>query len=380
MLTKLAKAFSLLRQEVTTLKGDVQRIEKVRPVVKHGKDGVSPDPDEIVSAVLEKIPTPKDGVSPDPHAVAEAAAKLIPEPKPGRDAVPPSVRDVADVVLAKIEKPKDGVSPDPKAIAEAAAKLLPVPKDGVSPTAEEVAKKMPNPQRGKTGARGKNGVSVTDVQLSNNELFVFLDGKKKKAGTVKVPAASTPFNPGNAGGGGSARGAAREPVSGKSTVERLITAQSLDNQQPTAVDTPLQVEFGGSSGVITDPVSLDLDGTLNINEKDSYDVRYSVQYGRIGGGGTSWIYFRLMLSVDGLTFNQAGRSVLAKLDNANSDIPYQTVISDELEAGWKIRVEVMRGSEGNDSGGLMSDAPVEGTWSPAPSAEIVVSRRVWEQT
>ena len=209
MLTKLAKAFALLSQDYSALKGDVQRLEKVRPVVKHGKDGVSPDPEEIVSAVLERIPAPKDGVSPDPQAIAEAAAKLVPEAKPGRDAIPPTARDVADVVLAQIEKPKDGVSPDPKAIAAEAAKLIPAPKDGVSPTPESVAKKMPNPQRGKTGAPGKNGVSVTDVQLNDNELFVFLDGKKNSAGKIKLPAVTAPFRPGGEGGGGGAAGGAR---------------------------------------------------------------------------------------------------------------------------------------------------------------------------
>jgi hypothetical protein len=55
MLAKLGQAFNLLRKEVNALRGDVQRVEKVRQVVKHGKDGVSPDPDEIVSAVLGKI-------------------------------------------------------------------------------------------------------------------------------------------------------------------------------------------------------------------------------------------------------------------------------------------------------------------------------------
>ena len=113
MLTKLARAFSLLRQDLTALKGDVQRLEKVRQVVKNGVDGVSPDPEEIVSAVLERIPAPKDGVSPDPQAIAEAAAKLIPEAKPGRDAIAPTVRDIADVVLAKIEKAEGRHKPGP---------------------------------------------------------------------------------------------------------------------------------------------------------------------------------------------------------------------------------------------------------------------------
>jgi hypothetical protein len=148
------------------------------------------------------MPAAIDGISPDPQAIAELAAKLIPEATPGRDAIPPTVRDVADVVLAQIKKPEDGISPDPVAIAAEAAKLIRVPKDGVAPTAEAVARSMPTPQRGKTGAPGKNGVSVTNVQLKDNELFVYLDGKKKSAGTIKLPAMTAPFRPGGESGGG----------------------------------------------------------------------------------------------------------------------------------------------------------------------------------
>jgi hypothetical protein len=206
MLAKLAQAFKILREDFSSLKGDFQRLEKVRPIVTHGKDGLSPKIEDIVAAVLESMPAAIDGISPDPQAIAELAAKLIPEATPGRDAIPPTVRDVADVVLAQIKKPADGISPDPAIIAAQAAKLIKVPKDGVSPTPEAVARAMPTPQRGKTGAPGKNGVSITDVKLTNNELFVFLDGKKKSAGTVKLPAVTAPFRPGaDSGGGGGAR-------------------------------------------------------------------------------------------------------------------------------------------------------------------------------
>jgi hypothetical protein len=205
VLAKLVKSFGLLRQDFAALKTDFKRLEQVRQVVKNGKDGVSPDLEKIVISVLERIPPAKDGVSPDINAIVEAAAKLIPEPKAGRDAVAPSIRDIADVVLANIEKPKDGVSPDPKVLAAAAARLIRVPKDGESPTPEAVAARLPTPKR---GPPGKDGVSVTDVKLTNNELFVFLDGKKKSAGKIKVPDAkaptttASPFSPGGGGGGG----------------------------------------------------------------------------------------------------------------------------------------------------------------------------------
>ena len=56
MLTKLAKAFSLLRQDLTALKGDVQRIEKVRQVVENGVDDVSPGPQVIAEeATTQRI-------------------------------------------------------------------------------------------------------------------------------------------------------------------------------------------------------------------------------------------------------------------------------------------------------------------------------------
>ena len=217
MLPKLAKALIIAIRDINDLKVDVKRIEESRQAVADGKsgvildpiviaeaaarlipepkpgrdaipptirdvadvvlaqmekpkDGLSPDPKVIATAAAKLIRVPKDGLSPDPKFIAEAAAKLIPEPKPGRDAIPPTIKEVADVVLAQMEKPKDGLSPDPKVIATAAAKLIRVPK---------------------------NKVSVTDVELNNNELFVFRNGIKSSAGKVRIPKA--PFSPGGGG-------------------------------------------------------------------------------------------------------------------------------------------------------------------------------------
>lgn len=285
MLTKLAKAFGLLRQDLTALKGDVQRLEKVRPIVKHGKDGVSPDPDEIISAVLERIPAPKDGVSPDPQAIAEAAAKLVPEAKPGRDAIPPTVRDVADVVLAQIKKPKDGVSPDPKAIAAEAAKLIPAPKDGVSPTPEAVAKKMPNPQRGKTGAPGKDGVSVTDVQLNDNELFVFLDGKKNSAGKIKLPAVTAPFRPGGEGDGGGAR--TNPPFYDKQVVVRKAAQLSGELRSDVVYFLDGIIDFTGTGFSIDVPAGgLSLAGhSFDVSGLKCSDDNFTLFNSPVGGSG-----------------------------------------------------------------------------------------------
>lgn len=194
---KIAAAVKQLIEDNRELTARLERLEKVKPAVvngrdgKDGADGVSPEITDIVEAVVAQLPEPEKV---DTKAIVEDVVAQIPKPRDGRDAPTVNVSDVAAIVLAKIPKPKDG-------------------KDGRNgPDLETVVKRVKaqvqDGERGEQGPPvppgkpGKDGTSVTDVQLSNNDLFVFLDGKKKKAGSIKVPAASAPFNPGNVGGGG----------------------------------------------------------------------------------------------------------------------------------------------------------------------------------
>lgn len=193
---KIAAAAKQLIEDNRELTARLERLEKVKPAVvngrdgKDGKDGTSPAVEDIVAAVVAQLPEPEKV---DTKAIVDDVLAQIPKPRDGRDAPTVNVSDVAAIVLAKIPKPKDG-------------------KDGHNgPDLETVVKRVKaQVQDGKQGEQGppgppgkpgKDGTSVTDVQLNNNDLFVFLDGKKKKAGSIKVPAATAPFNPGNAGGG-----------------------------------------------------------------------------------------------------------------------------------------------------------------------------------
>lgn len=200
MLPKLVKALSTLCLDFKALKNDFLEFKSKAPTVINGKDGVSPDSNEIVRKVLKKMPVLKDG----------------------RDGESPAIRDVADVVLADIDARKDEGF-DINVIAAEAARLIPKSKDGVSPDIDEVAAKaaklvpksnydarqivksvldeVPTPKIGLAGPRGlkgERGVSVTDVQLNSNELFVFLDGRKKRVGKIKLPV--LPFSPGGGSG------------------------------------------------------------------------------------------------------------------------------------------------------------------------------------
>ena len=374
MIEKLARAFSKLRGEVQALS---QRIDSL-PEPKDGRDGVSPKAEDIAALVLEQIPTPKDGVSPKAEDIAALVLAQIPAPKdgaPGKDAQPPALADVAALVAAQMPKPENGK--DGKNGRD--GKDGKNGRDGRSPTATEVAAALPAPERGpqgKEGRPGKDGASVTDVRLDkNNTLFVWLDGVKKRVGRIDVPVPQF-----MGGGGGSPRPSPPQPVSGEVQYTEELRAVSDVDQNPVGTNNPLTVTFGPAQGGPSDPIQLDADGVITVNETGLYQVRFSAQYGRVGASGTSWLYFRTLIAFDGVNYVQVGRTVLVKLSNANEDLGTQNISTIQLQQGWKTKVEIMRGSEGNNSGGLIATVPAEGSWTPSYSAEATVQKIEWAQT
>lgn len=196
MLDKLTAAVKQLLTDNRDFSTRLERLEKVKPAVvngrdgKDGKDGVSPDIETIVAAVVNELPEPEKI---DTKAIVNDVLAQIPKPRDGRDAPAVNVSDVAAIVLAKIPTPKDGKDghngPDLETVVRRVKAQV---KDG---------KPGERGPKGDKGEPGKDGVSVTDVQLKNNELFVWLDGVKRAVGKIKMPAVTAPFSPGNGGGG-----------------------------------------------------------------------------------------------------------------------------------------------------------------------------------
>lgn len=219
---KITEAVTKLIGDTRDLAARLGRLEKVKPVTtkgRDGKDGKSPDVKEIVDAVLSQIPAPKDGKSPDPKAVVADVLAIMPKPKDGRDAPIVNVSDVAAIVLAKIPKPKDGTNgPD---LGTVLRQIRAQVKDG------ERGERGP---QGPKGPKGKDGASVTDMNFDERtgELSVFIDGKKKVIGKKKFLALQAPFDPGNVGGGGSARNVRVDPVIDVSSEIDLPTPQLRD--------------------------------------------------------------------------------------------------------------------------------------------------------
>lgn len=149
----------------------------------------------------------------------------------------------------------------------------------------------------------------------------------------------------------------------------VLRGSSFNTQTPIGTDNPLQLEFGPPQNGPTDPVQSDALGNFTVNETGHYHLRLSAQYGRTGSGGTAWLYLRVL--VNGV---QAGVSVLAKVEAADSDFPYQAELTADLPAGAVFTVELWRGSEGTNAGGVFSITPAFAGANPNPSVDIIISQ------
>lgn len=190
MSNKLHEAFTRLISTNNDLKKRVSSLEENTPKVingVNGKDGEAPDVDAIIEAVVERVPEPEKL---DAQVIVADVLSRLPAPRDGRDAEQVNVSDLAAIILPKMPKPKNGKDG----------------KDGLSAIGEIGAQGEKGldgqdgkqGENGKDGTDGKDGISITDVKLKNNELFVYLDGIKKKVGSITLPKPST-FFPGSSG-------------------------------------------------------------------------------------------------------------------------------------------------------------------------------------
>ncbi len=162
-------------------------------------------------------------------------------------------------------------------------------------------------------------------------------------------------------------------VYGAKIDKRLILATaSLSTQGPVAVDTPHQILFG-TSNIVTPEMDYDTSGTYTIKEDGDYEFLLTLQYGRTGAGGTSWLYARFL--INGAA---ASLSALGKLDSSENDFPIQFVFDVPAVAGQVLTWEILRGSEGTNAGELIATIPANPALFPVPSAGMAV--RVLEFT
>jgi hypothetical protein len=149
----------------------------------------------------------------------------------------------------------------------------------------------------------------------------------------------------------------------------LLAASSVaTSQQPVTTDTPLQVEFGPLQ--TTTDIDISAAGAITFKTAGKYIISPFFQYGRTGATGASILVNRYLRN--GV---QEGASLSAKLDSADTLVPWSSSIQFTAVANDVLTIEILRDSAGNDSGGLFALTPTIG-WNTAPCAAIQIYKAV----
>ena len=149
----------------------------------------------------------------------------------------------------------------------------------------------------------------------------------------------------------------------------LLSSSSTSNQEPSGLDTVLQVTFGAASGSASDPVQLAADGTITFNEAGLYLFNGFGNFERQGSsGGVSVTLFRALING-----SQVGVIKAVELDSTGVMIPYEVTTPIQASAADTLTWEILRDSSGVDQGGLYTHTNLS-AWDDVPSASINIYR------
>ena len=153
----------------------------------------------------------------------------------------------------------------------------------------------------------------------------------------------------------------------------LAGASIAAAQLPTALDTPLQVEFGPAQSA--PGVSLSAAGALTITEPGDYLINLFFRFGRVTSAGLAVVLNRLL--VNGV---QILNSTGYKLPSNDFVFPFSATIPLTVTTVPAVFTsQILRDSAGVNEGGLYRLDPTVVAWNSAPTATISVSKYVGEE-
>lgn len=159
---------------------------------------------------------------------------------------------------------------------------------------------------------------------------------------------------------------------GSTGPDEVLSAESFIAQIPTALDTPLQIEFGPAQS--NSVIDVDVNGEFIFHQVGIFLVKSVFNFTRTNSQGESYFFIRLL--VNG---SQQGNA-LAVLQT-DDDITIPIIVETLIEIipaliGVPFTLECMRdgqGGSGADSGQLSGLTSTQG-WGSTPSARITISR------
>ena len=160
---------------------------------------------------------------------------------------------------------------------------------------------------------------------------------------------------------------ANKPTS--SGYQAKLSAFSGVNQNPSAVDTPLQITFG--SAQTTSDVSISSAGVITFNTSGNYLIDIFLRFGRSTSTGNAIVLNRILKN--GAQILNSNGVILSA---ATQTIPFSAAIPLTMSAGDTITMQVARDSAGTNDGGLFVVSPTIAGWNIVPSATVVVNKFV----
>ena len=145
----------------------------------------------------------------------------------------------------------------------------------------------------------------------------------------------------------------------------LVATSTATSQEPTALDTPIQVEFGALQS--TTDIDISAVGAITFKTAGKYIISPFFQYGRVGSAGISILLNRYLRN--GV---QEGNTLAAKVDDADTLVPWSSSIQFTAVANDVLTIELMRDGAGTNAGGLFNINPTPAGWANAPCAAIQI--------
>lgn len=145
----------------------------------------------------------------------------------------------------------------------------------------------------------------------------------------------------------------------------MYGASTASSQNPSAVDTPLTIEFGAAQS-LTD-VSLASTGVMTFLTAGQYLVETSLRVSRTAASGTVKLFIRALYN---------GSQILASSNTTMNDlaatIPVTYTVLVDAAVNDTLKFEILRDSTGLNNGGLKQDVPTLAGWNASPSSNMTV--------
>lgn len=153
------------------------------------------------------------------------------------------------------------------------------------------------------------------------------------------------------------------------SVSSSLSASSTSNQDPSGLDTILQVEFGAAQGTSSDAVQVDASGTITFNQTGLYFVNFHASFQRDTTSNNAYVLLRNLVNDSPNGFVRA-----IELRDNDTLIPHDETFPISITAAsTTLKFQIIRdsGNSGADDGGLHA-VTTASSFADAPSASIEI--------